>query len=170
MLAFMNPEHENPKPTQELTPRTPGDILPPSLKKYTPGVEDYMRIAAKQKVNQDIKTALVTYALYVYGTFILKSDGQRARQLISPEEISEILNIPEDDVKKHMLLIETIEGIKAWEHFETDIKELNRQLRKQQGLQARKLREKGLAGPQIAKQLGLRLLQVERYLKQSPEE
>jgi hypothetical protein len=89
---------------------------------------------------------------------------------MSPEDISRILNISEEDVKKHMLLIETNEGIKQWEHFETGIKELNRQLQKQRGPQARKLHEKGLAGPQIAKQLGLRLLQVERYLKQSPEE
>ena len=167
MLASMNPERKNPKPTEGLTPRTPGDILPPSLQKYTPGVKDYMRIAAEQNVNPDIEIALAVYAVYMYGTDIPKSGGQHASKLMSPKDISRILNISEKDVKKHMLLIETIEGIKAWEHFETDIKKLTERLGKNLKEETHKLHTKGLTNDQIADKLGLTPSKVRKLLQRA---
>jgi len=148
-----------------IQPKEEAAILPKPPSDYSQEIQQYVQVAEQQSLTLLQKQALVTYAVYVYGKSIPKLGGQHASKLMSPEDISRILNISKGDVEKHVLLIETNEGIKAWEHFETDIKELNRHLQKQLKQQIRKLYKEGLDKNAIAEEFGVHISTVNRYLR-----
>lgn len=148
-----------------IQPKEEAAILPKPPSDYSQEIQRYVEVAKKQSLTLPEQQALVTYAVYVYGKSIPKLGGQHASKLMSPEDISRILNISEEDVKKHMLLIETNKGIEAWEHFETDIKELNLHLQKQLVQEIRKLYKEGLDENAIAEEFGVHISTVNRYLR-----
>lgn len=96
--------------------------LPKPLDTYSARIQLFIQTAEKQRVKLSIKQALITYAVWALGQDIPKKNGPRS-PLLTTEEISQILGIPEKDIKTHIRLIEEPGGISAWVKFEKDIRQ-----------------------------------------------
>lgn len=140
--------------------------LPKLLERYPLGVQKFIEVAGRQDTTLLMQKALVTYAVYVYGPRIVKSDHQRAISQLSIEDISQILCISKEHVKKHITLIRTEEGIVQWDIFEQDIHRPIKKPREQRKQKIDELKKQGLDNNEIAERLEISLPTVKKYVKQ----
>lgn len=100
--------------------------LPKPLDNYPPLIQLFIGVAEKQHVTLPTQRAFIAYAVYTYGEGISSDKNGSHSKPLFIEKVSQILGIPEKDVKMYRDLIEQETIFPKWERFNRDLRQSKR--------------------------------------------